>query len=140
MARNGRDAVHLENVVVDALAVMKILKHARENPHEPAQGPLLGASCPCPNALSLTHTHKLSLSHSLSLLHTSVLASLLLGTGLVEAGSLDITNCFPLPRVDSDDDNSAGGRTPHQHHTLTPSHTHTHAAPASMMFGYICYS
>jgi hypothetical protein len=69
MARNGRDAVHLENVVVDALAVMKILKHARENPHEPAQGPLLGASCPCPNALSLTHTHKLSLTLSLSYTH-----------------------------------------------------------------------
>jgi translation initiation factor 3 subunit H len=66
--RGGNDAdLQVNNVVVDALVVMKVLKHARENPHEPAQGPLLG---------------------------------------LVMEGSLDVTNCFPLPQVESDDDNA----------------------------------
>lgn len=36
-------AAAVECVQVDALVVLKILKHARENPHEPVMGPLLGA-------------------------------------------------------------------------------------------------
>jgi len=35
-------AASVECVQVDALVVLKILKHARENPHEPVMGPLLG--------------------------------------------------------------------------------------------------
>lgn len=35
-------AAAVECVQVDALVVLKILKHARENPHEPVMGPLLG--------------------------------------------------------------------------------------------------
>ncbi|EDQ87737.1 uncharacterized protein MONBRDRAFT_9558 [Monosiga brevicollis MX1] len=66
----------VKQVTVDALVVMKIIKHARENPHEPVRGPLLGLS-------QLADASKPG-----------------------EDALLEVTNCFPTPRVSDDDDDS----------------------------------
>lgn len=57
-------AGRVECVQVDGLVVLKILKHARENPHEQVMGPLLG---------------------------------------LVVENNLEITHCFPFPRVNEEE-------------------------------------
>ena len=42
----GGEAERVDRVQLDALVVLKIVKHARENPFEPVSGPLLG-QCVC---------------------------------------------------------------------------------------------
>eukprot|EP00051_Salpingoeca_urceolata_P026929 m.479323 g.479323 ORF g.479323 m.479323 type:complete len:336 (+) comp21402_c0_seq1:185-1192(+) len=49
----GGETEHFGQVVIDGLVILKILKHARENPHEAIQGPLLG----------LVHQHNLEITN-----------------------------------------------------------------------------